>query len=99
MIHGAFSATSFLFELIARRYEHRSLVIAANHPFSAWGRVFPDPAVVVAAIDRLVDHGTILEMNADSYRRRSAVIRIHNLSPEAPIATDNQNRERTHAAI
>jgi DNA replication protein DnaC len=66
---------SVLFELIARRYEARSLAIAANQPFSAWDRVFPDEAVTVAAIDRLVHHATILEMNVDSYRRRAAVSR------------------------
>ena len=67
--------TSVLFELIARRYETRSLAIAANQPFSAWDRIFPDKAVTVAAIDRLVHHATILEMNVDSYRRRAAADR------------------------
>ncbi len=67
--------TSVLFELIARRYEARSLAIAANQPFSAWDRIFPDEAITVAAIDRLVHHATILEMNVDSYRRRAAVSR------------------------
>jgi DNA replication protein DnaC len=67
--------TSVLFELIARRYETRSLAIAANQPFSAWERVFPDKAVTVAAIDRLVHHAAILEMNVESYRRRAAVAR------------------------
>ena len=67
--------SSVLFELIARRYETRSLAIAANQPFSAWNRVFPDQAVTVAAIDRLVHHATILEMNGDSYRRRAAASR------------------------
>jgi DNA replication protein DnaC len=67
--------TSVLFELIARRFETRSLAIAANQPFSAWDTVFPDQAVTVAAIDRLVHHATILEMNADSYRRRAAADR------------------------
>jgi DNA replication protein DnaC len=67
--------TSVLFELIARRYETRSLAIAANQPFSAWDRIFPDQAVTVAAIDRLVHHATILEMNVDSYRRRTAAAR------------------------
>lgn len=67
--------TSVLFELIAWRYEARSLAIAANQPFSAWDRVFPDHAVTVAAIDRLVHHATILEMNVDSYRRRAAADR------------------------
>lgn len=67
--------SSVLFELIARRYETRSLAIAANQPFSAWDRIFPDKAVTVAAIDRLVHHAHILEMNVDSYRRRAAVNR------------------------
>lgn len=67
--------SSVLFELIARRYEARSLAVAANQPFSAWDKVFPDQAVTVAAIDRLVHHATILEMNGDSYRRRAAAER------------------------
>jgi DNA replication protein DnaC len=61
-----------LFELIAERYERRSLVITCNQPFSEWGQIFPDPAVTVAAIDRLVHHATILELNTESYRRRAA---------------------------
>ena len=40
--------------------------------FSEWDKVFPDPAVTVAAIDRLVHHSTIIEINTDSYRRRAA---------------------------
>ena len=67
--------SSVLFELIARRYETRSLAIAANAPFSAWERLFPDKAMTVAAIDRLIHHSTILEMNVDSYRRRTAAAR------------------------
>ena len=63
--------TSVLFELIAARYERRSLLITANQPFGDWGKVFPDPAMTVAAIDRLVHHATIFEMNVESYRRRS----------------------------
>ena len=64
--------TSVLFELIAERYERRSLLITANQPFSAWDSVFQDPAMTVAAIDRLVHHATIFELNVESYRRRAA---------------------------
>jgi DNA replication protein DnaC len=64
--------TSVLFELIAERYERKSIAITANTPFSQWSDVFVDPAMTLAAIDRLVHHATILEMNAESYRRRSA---------------------------
>lgn len=79
--------TSVLFELIARRYETRSLAIAANQPFSAWDRIFPDPAVTVAAIDRLVHHATILEMNVDSYRRRAAASRSAAMADGATTTT------------
>ncbi len=64
--------TSVLFELIAERYEHKSLAITANTPFSQWGEVFVEPAMTLAAVDRLVHHSTILEMNVESYRRRTA---------------------------
>ena len=46
--------TSVLFQLIAARYERRSLLITANQPFGEWGRIFPDQAMTLAAIDRLV---------------------------------------------
>ena len=55
--------------------ERRSLLITANQPFGDWGKVFPDPAMTVAAIDRLVHHATIFEMNVESYRRRTAIAR------------------------
>jgi len=67
--------TSVLFELIAARYEHRSLLITANHPFGEWGKIFSDQAMTLAAIDRLVHHATILEMNVESYRRKAALKR------------------------
>jgi IstB-like ATP binding protein len=48
---------------------------AANQPFGEWGKVFPDQAMTLAAIDRLVHHATILEMNVESFRRRTALDR------------------------
>jgi len=66
---------SVLFELIATRYERRSLLITASQPFGEWGKIFADQAMTLAAIDRLVHHATILEMNLESYRRRAALQR------------------------
>ncbi len=65
--------TSVLFELIGARYERRSLLITANQPFGEWDKIFPDPAMTLAAVDRLVHHATILELNVESYRRRQAI--------------------------
>jgi len=47
------------------------LAITANTPFSQWGEVFVEPAMTLAAVDRLVHHSTILEMKVESYRRRA----------------------------
>ena len=67
--------TSVIFELIAARYERRSLFITSNQPFGEWNRIFPDQVMALAAVDRLVHHATIFEMNVESYRRRAAVER------------------------
>jgi len=64
--------TSVLFELISERYERKSIALTANQPFSAWDSIFPDAAMTLAAVDRLVHHATILEMNVESYRRKTA---------------------------
>ena len=64
--------TSVLFELIAERYERKSLIVTCNQPFGEWDKIFPDPAMTVAAIDRLVHHAVIFEFNTESYRRRAA---------------------------
>jgi len=67
--------TSVLFELIGARYERRSLLVTANQPFGQWGKIFPDQAMTLAVVDRLVHHATIFEMNIESYRRRTALER------------------------
>jgi DNA replication protein DnaC len=64
--------TSVLFELISARYERRSMLITANQPFGAWNTIFPDPAMTLAAVDRLVHHAAIFELNVESYRRKAA---------------------------
>ncbi|WP_096787438.1 IS21-like element helper ATPase IstB [Rhodobacter sp. CZR27] len=90
--HKDQAETGALFELIARRYEYRSIAIAANQPFSGWDQIFPDKAMTVAAIDRLVHHGAILEMNAESFRQRAAASTKETLSrPPATTLTDNQS--------
>jgi DNA replication protein DnaC len=83
--------TSVLFELIGSRYERRSLLITANQPFGEWGKVFADHATTLAAVDRLVHHATILEMNVESYRRRAALDRKRGAARPPAHATTNEN--------
>jgi len=64
------SETQVLFEFIAHRYESGSLIITSNQLFSYWDQIFPDTLMTVAAIDRIIHHATILEIDGDSYRRK-----------------------------
>lgn len=61
-----------LFTLLAHRYERRSILLTSNLVFSDWERIFKDPMTTVAAIDRLVHHSVILELNVPSYRVEAA---------------------------
>ncbi|MCK4838140.1 MAG: IS21-like element helper ATPase IstB, partial [Desulfobulbaceae bacterium] len=61
-----------LFTFLADRYERGSLMITSNLPFSKWEQIFKDPMTAAAAIDRLVHHSVILELNIASYRMEQA---------------------------
>jgi DNA replication protein DnaC len=84
--------TQALFELIAHRYESGSMIVTANHPFSQWDHIFTDSVMTVAAIDRLVHHSVIIEINAESYRKNQAVLRHNFTRPnETTITNHNDN--------
>ena len=61
-----------LFTLLAHRYERRSILITSNLVFSDWDKIFKDPMTTAAAIDRIVHHSVILELNLSSYRMEAA---------------------------
>jgi DNA replication protein DnaC len=65
--------TSVLFELICERYERKSLLITCNQPFKEWDRIFLNKQMAIAAVDRLVHHASILEIDAESYRKKQAL--------------------------
>lgn len=61
-----------LFTLLAERYERGSVMLTSNLPFSKWEQIFKDAMTTAAAIDRLVHHSVILELNVPSYRLETA---------------------------
>jgi DNA replication protein DnaC len=65
--------TQVLFEFIAHRYESGSLIITSNQPFSQWDQIFPDTMMTVAAIDRIIHHATIIEIEGESYRKKQSL--------------------------
>ena len=63
-------AANLFFQLVSSRYEHASLVLTSNLPFSGWAGVFGDQAVAAAMIDRIVHHADVLALKGASYRLR-----------------------------
>jgi DNA replication protein DnaC len=61
-------AANLMFMLVSSPYEHASLIVTSNKPFSGWGEIFGDEVVAAAMIDRLVHHAEILSLKGDSYR-------------------------------
>ena len=64
-------AANLFFQLVSSRYEHASLVLTSNLPFSSWGGVFGDQVVAAAMIDRIVHHADVLTLKGASYRLRN----------------------------
>jgi IstB-like ATP binding protein len=64
-------AANLFFQLASSRYEHASLILTSNLPFSGWGGVFGDQAVAAAMIDRVVHHADVLNLKGASYRLRN----------------------------
>ena len=61
-----------LFTLLAERYERGTVMLTSNLAFSKWEAIFKDPMTTAAAIDRLVHHSVILELNIPSFRLEEA---------------------------
>lgn len=69
------TVASLFFQLVAARYEKRSVIVTTNQPLSKWGEIFGDAIIAGAIIDRLVHHSTILRITGRSYR-------IKDMAPE-----------------
>ena len=72
-----------LFTLLADRYERGTVMLTSNLPFSKWEKIFKDPMTTAAAIDRLVHHSIILELNLPSYRLEQSKNNLEKLSGNA----------------
>jgi len=65
-----------LFEVVTRRYQKKPIVITSNRSFTEWGEVFPTASCVVAMVDRLIHKSEVININADSYRKKEAEQRL-----------------------
>ncbi|BCB96792.1 hypothetical protein JZK55_17140 [Dissulfurispira thermophila] len=62
---------NLLFQLISMRYEKGSIILTSNYNFDEWGKVFEDPVVASAIIDRVVHHASIFYISGESYRLKN----------------------------
>lgn len=84
-------AANLFFQLVSSRYEHASLILTSNLPFSGWGGVFGDQAVAAAMIDRIVHHADVLTLKGASYRPRGRGIDSSPASAPKIRQTNNTN--------
>jgi DNA replication protein DnaC len=89
------SETDVLFTLLSERYEMRSLLITSNLQFSHWDKIFRDQMTTNAAIDRLVHHASILELNVPSFRAECAKNRQKAAAKSLEKNSDNEERSMT----
>ena len=82
---------SLFFRLVARRYEHASLIVTSNKSFMDWGEVFNDPVLATAILDRLLHYSTTLNIKGESYRlkekRKAGLLGRTLISPEQEVPT------------
>jgi DNA replication protein DnaC len=60
-------------------------LVTCNQPFKEWDHIFLDKQMAIAAIDRLIHHAMILEIDAESYRRKQAISRIKKKTKDSEI--------------
>ncbi len=77
-------AATLVFQLVSSRYEHASLILTSNLPFSGWGGVFGDQAVGAAMIDRIVHHADVLTLKAPATGSATAASTPSPASEPAP---------------
>ena len=81
-------AANLFFQLVSSRYEHASIVLTSNLPFSGWGGVFGDQVVAAAMIDRIVHHAEVLTLKGASYRLRGRGV---DSLPSVTLTTDDKS--------
>ena len=73
------TASNHFCQVVAQAYEQRSLIVTSNGPYPEWGSIFASTAIATAVLDRLLHHGTTLNLRGDSYRLKGGM-------PHLPLA-------------
>lgn len=60
------------YEIVSRRYEKGSMIITSNKVFDEWGRIFYDPVLATAILDRFIHHCHFVVIKGESYRMKQS---------------------------
>lgn len=87
------AVANVFFQIVAARYEKRSMIVTSNRPLSKWDEVFQDPVICNAIIDRLVHHATIVKINGRSYRLKGKIDERAEPAAE-PLGVSEEKKEK-----
>ena len=68
-------AAELVFQVLSERHERGSLIVTTNLPFGEWTKVFPDPRLAKAVVDRLTHRAHIIDTGSESWRFRHGLSR------------------------
>ena len=68
-------AAELVFQVLSERHERGSLIVTTNLPFGEWTKVFPDPRLAKAVVDRLTHKAHIIDTGTESWRFRHGLAR------------------------
>jgi DNA replication protein DnaC len=88
-------AGNLFFQLVNARYEKGAMILTSNRGFAEWGKVFGDPVVATALLDRLLHHAIVVHIEGASYRlRQHADLVPETMRPRAVATAANVPRRR-----
>jgi DNA replication protein DnaC len=71
-------AAELVFQVISERNERGSLIVTTNLTFGEWTKVFPDPRLAKAVVDRITHRAHIIDTGTESWRFRHGLERRTN---------------------
>jgi DNA replication protein DnaC len=74
-------AAELVFQVLSERHERGSLIVTTNLPFGEWTKVFPDPRLAKAVVDRLTHRAHIIDTGTESWRFRHGLTRKKKATP------------------
>lgn len=75
-------AGAALFQVVTQRYLKGSVAFTTNLSVGAWARIFDDPMVAAAMLDRLLHRSVVFNIDGESYRMRAHRARAERLRPK-----------------